>query len=372
MPTWRHFSRKVFECGIYEGQDVLVACDDVDVLAPEPTRHFRTRERWHDRFLFRDFSHRLALMNPGLRPHPVTRDYELMVVFCATYEDLLYVNALRGWKDHCRTSVCWLDEIWPVSLSKYRHWLPALAQFDHVMVATHSTAALLSRIIGRPCTSLPSGVDALRFTPLPHPQPRGIDIYSIGRRRPALHDALLSVARARDLLYLYDTFKASVADAYSVVEHRDQTARIAKRSRYFMVAPPKMDQPDETGGAIEVGWRYFEGAAAGCVLLGQAADSESFRELFGWPDVVIEVAPDGSDVAQVLAELDACPERLAAISQRNAVEALRRHDWVYRWHTILDAAGLAPTDRMVARERQLHALAAAADTGAAPTRAVLG
>lgn len=360
MPTWRHFSRKVFECGLYEAQDVLTACDDVDLITPEPTPNFRSRERWHDRLVFHDVSHRLALMNPGLRPRRLTRDYELLVAFCSSYEDLLYINALEGWKERCRKSVCWIDEIWPISLAKYKHWLPVFKQFDHVLVGHQATVAPLAQASGRPCSYLPAAVDTVRFSPYPHPRARVVDAYSIGRRWEGLHQKLLALARDEGLYYVYDTFKASVADAFDPIQHRELLANTAKRSRYFMVAPPKMDQPEETGGSVEVGYRYFEGAAAGCVLLGQPAECESFRALFDWPDVVQHVEPDGSNLAEVLRCLDAQPERLAAISQRNAAQALLRHDWVYRWRVILELGGLAPTERMLAREQKLRDLAALA------------
>ena len=32
MPTWRNFTRRAFQCGLYEAQDVLVEIDDVDLI----------------------------------------------------------------------------------------------------------------------------------------------------------------------------------------------------------------------------------------------------------------------------------------------------------------------------------------------------
>ena len=82
--------------------------------------------------------------------------------------------------------------------------------------------------------------------------------------------------------------------------------------------------------------------------------------MFDWPDAVIEVQPDGSDVVEVLSKLAAQPETLDRISRRNASEVLRRHDWVYRWKQILAIAGLEPTPAMKAREAQLQEQAAIA------------
>ena len=92
-------------------------------------------------------------------------------------------------------------------------------------------------------------------------------------------------------------------------------------------------------------------------MIGQAPDCESFHTMFDWPDSVIEIQPDGSDVEIVLSGFEANPERLREISRRNAIEALLRHDWVYRWKQILGIAGLKPSSSMDERERQLKKLA---------------
>jgi hypothetical protein len=52
------------------------------------------------------------------------------------------------------------------------------------------------------------------------------------------------------------------------------------------------------------------------------------------------------------------PELALAISQRNAAEALLRHDWGYRWKRIFQVAGLEPLPAMDAREQRLKQLAA--------------
>jgi hypothetical protein len=117
-----------------------------------------------------------------------------------------------------------------------------------------------------------------------------------------------------------------------------------------------MNKPSETRGQIEIGYRYYEGSAAGAVMIGQAPDCESFHTMFDWPDAVIGIQPDGSDVENVLSGLEANPERLREISRRNAIEALLRHDWVYRWKQIFGIAGLTPAPYMEEREQHLKKL----------------
>ena len=173
-----------------------------------------------------------------------------------------------------------------------------------------------------------------------------------------MHRALLRMAADDGTFYIYDTLEAgggSVVADYR--EHRELMANFVKRSRFFLVAPGKMNQPEETRGQVEVPFRFYEGAAGGAVLVGQAPDCEHFREMFDWEDVVVPTAPDGSDIAEVLARLAKEPERIREISRRNAAEALLRHDWMYRWKEILRIVGLEPLPAMEARENRLKELA---------------
>ena len=358
MPSGRNFSKETFHCGHYEAQDVLVDIDDVDLICLEPGRGYEFKELWQRRLMFRDVSRQVIFANPGLNSVRLTQEYDLFVARCQIEKDLPHVNALEGWKDRCKISVCWIEEMWASAIPTAKYWLHALNQFDHVFTSCLGTVEQLSKALGRPIHWLPAAVDMLRFTPYPDPPDRVIDVYSIGRRLEENHEQLLQEADRRKLFYIYDTFQASLSKVYGHRQHRDHFANVLKRSRYFMVAPGKVDATTETEGQSELGHRYYEGAAAGAVLIGQAPDSESFERMFPWPDAVISVQPDGSDVMDVLAELDSDPQRVSAASRRNAAGSLLHHDWVYRWKEVLKVAGLQPSPGMLARERRLKELAA--------------
>ena len=96
MPTARGFTKRAFQCGLYEAQDVLVENDAVDLIALEPGPGFRFRESWQRRLLYRDISRRLIYVNPGLRRVRLTGEYDLFVAVCQNYWDLLYLNAIEG------------------------------------------------------------------------------------------------------------------------------------------------------------------------------------------------------------------------------------------------------------------------------------
>lgn len=357
IPTARNFTKRHFQCGFYEAQDVLSEVDNVDLIGLEPGPNFKLKESWQRRLLFRDISKRLIFLNPGLRTVRLTRDYDLFIAHCQTWWDFLYVNAIEGWRERCKVCVCWIDELWAAAIPGYKYWLHALSRFDHVFVGYSGTVGPLSDAIGRTCHWLPGGVDAIRFTPYPDPPTRVIDVYSIGRRWEGMHQTLLSKAAAREIFYVYDTFPSIYTEVYDHRQHREAYANLAKRSRYFIVAPGKMDAPEETKGQVTIGFRYYEGAAAGAVMIGQPPECQEFREMFDWPDPVINVRSDGSDIGEVLRSLSAQQERLTRIAHQNTAGVLRRHDWVYRWKQLLQVAGIEPLPKMAERERRLAGLA---------------
>ena len=209
-------------------------------------------------------------------------------------------------------------------------------------------------LIKRPCFYVPPGIDTIKFCPYPNPPLRSIDIYSIGRRSQITHKALLKMVEQRKIFYVYDTMLEM--DTTRPVEHRSLIANMAKRSRYFLVNPAKVDRRFETGGQNEIGFRYFEGAAAGTVMIGEHPKTEVFEEHFGWLNSVIRMPFDSPDIADILVELDSQPEWIAKVRKKNIVQSLLRHDWAYRWNSILKIAGLKPGNALKDRLEYLKKL----------------
>ncbi|NGZ95582.1 MAG: hypothetical protein CV089_05535 [Nitrospira sp. WS110] len=355
MPTWRRFSAPAFRGGLFEAQDVFAEIDEVNLLCIEAGPAWQSREKWLRRLLWRDVSRQLIYVNPGLKPVAVQQDYDLLVVLCQQWYEPLYLNAIQGWRDRCRTAICWLDEIYTADLPGFRYWLKALNQFDHILVPYMRTAEALQRILDRPCHCVPRAVDTLRFSPFPAFPNRVIDILSIGKRLPGIHRALLDVARDEELFYLHDTFtEGGNLIMQDVAQHRAMFANMLKRSSFFIVAPGKVLDFHETRGQMEVGMRYYEGAAAGAVLLGQAPEGDTFHALFDWPQAVVPVRTDGSDIEETVHRFRAQPELLEEISARNVFHTVARHDWLYRWQSMLKLANLSQSQRLHARQAQLQ------------------
>jgi Glycosyl transferases group 1 len=356
MPVVPH-PQRAFQCGHLEAKDVLAELAEVDFVSFEPTKSFVLRRALLRRLLGQDRSRKLAFVNPGLRPVRLRKEYDLLLLVCPSWGDIFNINAIHGWQDLCRTSVCWIDELWAHNIPKNKYSLPLLRVFDHVVLGFNGSTKPISDAIGKSCHFVPGAVDALRFSPYPNLPKRPVDVYSIGRRREEIHRILVNFARTKGLFYIFDTLQSGASIVRNYREHRELYASVAKRSTFFMVAPAKFDLEAQTGGQVEVPFRYYEGAAAGCVLIGQSLQCESFRQMFGWQNAVIEVQPNGSDIIEVLSWLLAEPDLVAKISRTNAAEAMLRHDWVYRWKQILTIAGLDAHPAMEDRVGRLRALA---------------
>lgn len=363
----RRISDLVAYCLAYEFEDAFAAvtgAERIDVTGVS-SLDFSRRAYKLAHAISRSF--RIAQQ---LAPHPrnkvvLERDYELFFpVFSHSYE--LYSLALiSNWRKRCRKAACFITEVRSDMMPVYL--LELLSDFDHIFVGYRHIVDDMTRITGRPCSYLPLAVDVPRFVPVSIDQSRPIAVANIGRRSPVTHQALLEYAESDKIFYYYDTVAASGSDrrhrtfrVENPHEHRLMLATILKHSRYFFANRSFVNIPEFTEGRDEMSARFYEGAAAGAVMIGEAPRTEEFKRQFDWPDAVIHVPFDAPDIVGTIKELDSDPERMQAARRNNVRGAALRHDWLYRIQVVFDALGLEPTEGMSARAQQLEQIASQA------------
>jgi hypothetical protein len=369
MLSMRRVSDSVGFCALYEFENIVAELlgADVSYVSNIDGLDFGRQVYKAVRYLTRSTSV-AERVRPGFGSVPLRRDYDVFLPFFNHPHELYALNAIAGWRDRCRFAACYLGEAYNSDLPRYL--VELLRSFDHIFVGVSGSVESIANICDRPCTYLPMGIDGLKFAPDAHPPERSIDICSIGRRSPVTHEALLRHADKSGLFYHHDTIKVGGKSPISFRvtnpdEHRNLLANILKRSRYFIANRAWVDRPWLTGGHEEIPARFYEGAAAGTIMLGEPPDTDDFRDQFGWPDAVVPTSFDEPRIGQIIAKLEADPERLARARTDNIVNALLRHDWVYRLRPILEVAGIAPTEAIETRERSL-AQRAELIRGAAP------
>jgi hypothetical protein len=354
-------------CAPYEFEDVIVELTGADVVRPGTLAGLEVSRKVYKLVRYTTRSTRLAdAITPMFDVVHLDKDYELFFPIFNHPHELFALYAIPDWRERCRTAICFISEPWANLLPDYL--VELLSRFDKVFIGLSHSVNEIERIVGRPCSYLPLGVDMPTFCPYPDPPVRAIDICNIGRRSPITHDALLTLARARKLFYYYDTVSSNAGVTRAAgrqttfrvsnpQDHRFLLANVLKRSRYFFAHHSRANEPEVTRGNQEISSRFVEGAAAGTVMLGQAPDTEEFRTHFGWTDAVIPAPFDSPDIGDLILALDQDPERTSRIRRDNIVNALLRHDWSYRLSTVLEAAGLRPTAQMLERQGRLSAMA---------------
>jgi hypothetical protein len=346
------FKKALFRCAHFEFEDMICQIDSADILAPEidPSNLRQRIAKW---IAF----HAPLGISPASAKTQIKKQYDLFLAICGAPGDLLMLNAVNNWSDVCKTSICLIDELWVREMNGYRHFLRILQRFDVVMLYYSQSVKPLSERIGRKCVFLPPGVDTILFSPYPNASERVVDVYSIGRRSEVTHQSLLKMVDQNGLFYLHDTIAGD--QSISPTEHRALFANIAKRSRYFIVNPGLIDRPEKRGNQIEIGNRYFEGAASGAIMVGERPNNGEFERLFDWPDALIDFPYNSNKIDTVINELDRQPERQDCIRRTNVAQALMRHDWAYRWEAVLKTAGLEPMPELLQRKERLKNLAQA-------------
>lgn len=354
----RRYETAVWRCGQVECEDVIRTVDDVELLAPAPLSRAesivtRKAQRAARRLLHLDLD-----FVPQPEPTKLERDYDLLFFYAQNIEDLVALESIAGWRERCAKKVCLIEELWVEDLRLWGDYgLHRLESFDFVGVGFRDSARMLGEMTGLHCAWVPGAIDALRFQPGMRPVARSIDIFGMGRRSALTHRALLELVERQGWTYVFDTVEPRRVLDGQHDQHRIQLAAMIKRSRFFIANRARMGATD-VGDQQELGFRSYEGAAAGAVLLGESPKSTSAQLLFDWPDAHVEVPFGATDeMVDVIRTLEADPERVARIRRDNVVNCLRRHDWAYRWQTILRGVDVEPREQLGQRMRLLHELA---------------
>ncbi|MDH3704738.1 MAG: glycosyltransferase [Acidimicrobiia bacterium] len=335
--TQRGFRPQVSRCVGYELEDVIAAHSRSQWATLAHTPLGRMPEvavnRLNKRF-------RVAARLPApLVPQEVEGEVDVAVAVMQLPADVVTVNSVRDWRARSHRAVCFVEEMWAAELDRWQGHQALLEQFDHVFLGSWGTVEPLGELLDTPVSYLPYSVDTLRFAPTDLGAPRFIDVCNIGRHSAVTHEALVRLARERGIFYYHDTFTPGPCS--DITEHREQLARLLRATDVAITNRGIGARPHETGGQLELGFRYFEASAAGALMVGEHPPIPVVDELFDWPDAVIDASFDAPTIARLLDELAADPERVASVRRNSVINALGRHDHIHRWQTMLDAVGFA-------------------------------
>ena len=339
----------------YEFEDVIAQLLGADQIEPQSLGMVNLTRRIYKGLYRAGAPAGLAMsLTPPLGGLRLTKQYDLFIAIFNHTHEVAALSAVPNWRQHCKRAICLIAEAWEQDdLNDYL--LKTLKGFDCIYLSTNPVETV-ARLSGLRTRYLPNYADALALCPYPNPPKRNIDVLGIGRRSAITHAALLKLARDQGLFYYYDTVNSGTNPVMDATEHRFKFVSLAKRSRYYMASKARADEP-KRAAVDEISGRFYEGAATGTIMIGDAPKTGHYLKLFDWPDAVVQAPFDDPAIGELLAELDAKPERCNEIRRNNMVNALLRHDCGYRLRTLLEDADLPLPKALLAREQRLRALA---------------
>ena len=209
---------------------------------------------------------------------------------------------------------------------------------------------------------IPPLLDVLAFPPKAEAE-RTIDIFSPGARPPGQHRLLQHWADQHDGSYQQDI--GQLGAITSLVAHRRLFTTMATRSRVFLTNYDRFGHRRHAGTHREVGPRFYEAMAAGCVLAG---DLPTSSRQFG--EYVADARPlqFPTDATRLPGELASVLDDPAESQRRGRVAriaALRRNDVAHRWRDMAELAGITLSSGVEARIKQLSELADSVAAGGA-------
>ncbi|MEP1060092.1 glycosyltransferase [Stenomitos frigidus] len=219
-----------------------------------------------------------------------------------------------------------------------------VADLDHLFVIDAEAAAEINSTFPIATTFLPLATDALRLGS--NARQRPIDIINYGRTNLELHKCLQSYYSqpCSERLYYHSTFNSSIV--HDLGEHITLHSKLLSRSRISLCFEPS--QIDRFCGRSPILFRWFEGWAGGCTIVGKRPLSKGVASLMDWEDSTIELPDEASEWVPFLEGLLNDDQFLTANSQRNSLECLLRHDWRYRLKDMFNVLALPLSEQLKA------------------------
>lgn len=248
------------------------------------------------------------------------------------------LDLYKGWDKHVGLKILYFFDTYDAQLPSIRRVLRS-TDWNFISTAFHGAKSFLEEETQHEWNVVRHAVNLNRFRPAPK-ETRVIDFCAYGRRFEPVHSAMKEFCGRNGKYYDYTT-TASVQAELDARDHYAQYAWHLRHSVFNFCWPVEVTNPGWAKMHSPITCRWFEAAASGNVILGQAPVEPGFAKLFG-EDAVIEVDhADGNlpDLGESLWK-----KRDSYLQQ--ACERREKFSSLWSWETrvseILKAAGQDP------------------------------
>lgn len=258
------------------------------------------------------------------------------------------LDLYKGWDKQVGLKILYLFDTFDSQLTSIRRVLRAV-NWDFASTAFHGAKPLLEEATQREWHFVRQAVNLDRFRPA-SPGNRLIDFCAYGRRLEKVHEAVKAYCRRAGKYYDYTT-AAAIQPHLDPRDHYSQYAWHLGHSVFNFCWPVEVTHPGRVSSYSPITCRWFEAAASGNVILGQAPAEPGFTELFG-PDAVIEIDHQTGDLAGLCEGLWDKKERYLQGARERREKLASNWSWESRIHEILTAMGIdLPCEQSLANRR---------------------
>jgi len=267
---------------------------------------------------------------------------------------LRMLDKLGPWRRKCSLVAAYIIDLYPGALNRFDPRI--VNKLDHLFISYEQMLEPVRARFKTPVTFIPQACDALGHGACGGNRP--IDVVGYGRQIEGVHESLQKTFNSPGTgkVYFHSTFKHTRVKNWR--EDRMLFWKIMRRAKISLAYCFVETNRDTALGVSPLTARWFEAITAGCAIVGRRPRSPDADRLLDWRDAVIDLPEETRQCVPFLEALIGDTERMAGISRRNYLEALRRHDWRHRLRDMFDALGLPLPAGAI---RDLAALKAKAD-----------
>lgn len=180
-----------------------------------------------------------------------------------------------------------------------------------------------------------------------------IDVNGYGRQDIKCSNSLSETFNdyGSDKVY-YHTDHMSICNLNDFYAHRRFFWKMLRGSKIALAFDPVFANNDSRFRFSFVGQRWFESAAAGCVIVGKRPTCPEMAELFSWENATIEI-PDNENPVFFIENLLGQHNELSLIGEKNYINSLKGNDWRHR---LCDIFSLINVEIMPSLESDLELL----------------
>jgi hypothetical protein len=220
-----------------------------------------------------------------------------------------------------------------------------IRKVSHLFVPFRQSVKEFEQCFNIPVSYMPLAVDVFQHGG--YDEHKIIDVNGYGRQYGEL-EKMLSVRfnqRGSHKVF-HHTNHAHMPIIHDAHAHRRLFWQQLRKSRIAMAFDPMHTDLNGRFRFSFVGQRWFESAAAGCVIVGKRPVCAEMDELFNWQDSTIELPDDAVAMADSIEHM-LSNWNLDEIGKRNYAHCLDRHDWRHRIRDMLEIMQTVPSKRLI-------------------------